>query len=494
MSVAGAPYPRRVSTAFTSQSAREWRTSVPSDRWWVPVHIVGIFACLMAVSPARDAPLVVGGLIAANILIWFWPALGVAVAVGLACAMPFVTDEAWGRVAVGGFAVAALVALAYRARGQFQQLRIIEETTYTQAVPHGPRELGPWRWRRALTATGAVASILLAAFSARSLLDHPAQLPWLTILVPPLLALGVALARLVVAPYARPNRWAGTEVEAQVWPHGSVVLRAIGDQEPFATYVASLPAAMADGTPDASAVTPAPPPPPLPTPYTLPDSWQTARPVPDPPRATVQPAPQPVPTTGRTWVRADLVGDVRDGGWAAAVVDGTTLAPISPLHGFDDSPSLSRRFHESRQQEPALERFKTTAAMILVGFAMLSVGFMLARDEWPVATGSAIEGRITITDRDCDDDDDCTASGRFVSDSGTLVLEDIEFDRDREIGTTHRALLHDGIDGTSAESPGSRDFALSGMLSGAGATVLGLWLMGHLSGRRRRGQHRSQRS
>ncbi len=470
--------------AFTPGEAKQWHSAVPSEWWWVPVLALGAVAGLLSVGSTDRTPFVVGVLLAAGMLLCLWPALGAAVAVGAAVTMPLVGALPRVQVAVAAFAASSLLLLGLRVAGQLRQLRIAETAARTQSVPHRPRVLGPWRWRRALAAIAGLVALGVGVWLTIAATASASVAPWAGLLVPPAAAVALLMGRLVTAPYLWPNRWAGVALEAQVWPDGVVALRAAGDRVAVARYLASLPesvsaSAAASLAPANAPTAPAQPAAP-PSPYPQPSAWQTVRrlpPQPTPPVTTSAAAatphsPQPEP--GPPWHAVDAVGDLRDGGWAAVVLDGVTLHPIAPLQGIAELGDVVQRVAQAGART-GFDRFKVTTGLLLGGFVLMMAGLFGAAGEWEVATGHGTHGRITITERHCSQDGrsrTCTSYGRFVSDDGGSLRDDVSFDRDSSVGTTQRAVLTSRGD---IETPTSSDFAFFAGLSGVGMTLLLVW-------------------
>lgn len=367
--------------------AEAWRGAVPSDWWWVPVVVLGLLASGL-LPPTTDAySLTAGVLVGSTILVWFWPALGAVAAVVVALSLPLLHASTTGRVLTGLYAFAALVLLALRARGIVRQLRLVEAVA-TQSVDGGPRVLGPMRGRRLLVTAGAVVAIVLAVLT--NLVGWDFWWPLLT-------CVSLVLGRKALAPYGRPDRWAGVPVEYLLEADGDVTVRAPGGGTLFARYLA-----------------------------TVPDRMQARA------SATI-------------WRDGVLVGDIRDGGWAAVTDAGTTLRPLSPTNAIE---RVARPAGQHRGASTPAARRREILAATVVGIALLIGGGLNVPREWRVATGQGTEGTITITWHVCTGagkSSDCRSRGDFVGRDGTR-LSDVPFDDgDEEVGEVKGAVRVPGV-------------------------------------------------
>ena len=118
-------------------------------------------------------------------------------------------------------------------------------------------------------------------------------------------------------------------------------------------------------------------------------------------------------------------------------------------------------------------KFKASATLLIIGLMFAGAGAAQLQSEWRIATGEGTAGRITITREVCGTGkgrSNCGSYGRFVSDDGTRLEEDIRLDRDADIGTTQRAVLAPGSN--IAQTPGSTQLAWAGLLMGAGGWLI----------------------
>lgn len=365
------------------------------------------------------------------LLLVFWPAAAASVAFVTAVIVVRYEPDTWTNLAFGAYSAATLTLLVVRARSQLAQLRVADQWVTVQRVPVDEARRLPRNGFHFATILATVVSLVgmvgcLVPILSATLgdKDAPAGFAFGAAVAVCPLALGL---RSIVASIRRPNRWAGAAVFLRVREDHVIEINAQKHGPRVARY-----------------------------------------------RTATSPPPilrQPVPGTRRhmPYHPAYLVGDLRSGGWAAAVVDGVALRPLVPLQCDNPEVSVAR----ATPGPSWFDRFEF-APGTFVACCVTALGLLVGIDNFgayrAIAHGEGVRGYVTVID-ECGEAEECFYRADFVSADGVFTRRGVDFDGTATVGEVRPAVMLPAIPDTVFE-PGAGKYKDS--LAFLVAGVLGL--------------------
>lgn len=164
-----------------------------------------------------------------------------------------------------------------------------------------------------------------------------------------------------------------------------------------------------------------------------------------------------------------LIGDIRDGGWAAVIRDGRPVAATTPLRppGSSTADEVS---NSVMQWRPLLD----SVLLVGIGLVIVVVSVLELGNVAEFSAGHGVPGTVSI-DRESCGRIFCTQYGTFVSVDGALVVKGVPYSGDAEVLQTLPAVSVDSARPEAYPADGPSLLPRVGLLlAGVTSCALGL--------------------